>query len=505
MKLIKTLTMAGLASTLSMSAAQAALITGGFTGSWFNPDTGGQGFQLQVLPDGRAVAFWFTYDASGNQIWLIGNNTIKGNRLELKMSMPTGPLFSADFDSEDVQLQSFGDLTLTFENCNQGTMSWQSDDPQFGSGSMPIKRLTKSAGVSCSASLVDNRSGSDPVLDFRIPLVNEGAGAGAKGRADYESRPGRVEFEVEVEDIPVGDYPLLVDGIERGIIKVRDTDDGPEGEIEFSSPRDDDDLLLDFEPLGALIEVTNGSSVLFSGILDPEFAPPGDDDDDDDDDGSPGFGSSEIEVDFINTGLDGDASGDAELEQQANRVEFDVEIEDLDIGTYELWVAGVMRAEIEVVQFDDDDTEGEVEFRNPVEPGKLLLDFDPRGQLISIEQAGAVFLTVDFPSEPGVNDDDDDDDDDSGSDDGSNDDDDDDDEAQDDGSNDDDDDDDDSGSDDGSNDDDDDDSGSDDGSNDDDDDSDDDDDGDDEEDEDDEEDDEEEDDDDDDDDGGDRS
>ena len=34
MKLIKTLTMAGLASTLSMSAAQAALITGGFTGSW---------------------------------------------------------------------------------------------------------------------------------------------------------------------------------------------------------------------------------------------------------------------------------------------------------------------------------------------------------------------------------------------------------------------------------------------------------------------------------------
>ena len=311
---------------------------------------------------------------------------------------------------------------------------------------------------------------------------------------------GRVEFEVEVEDIPVGDYLLLVDAVERGIIEVRDTDDGPEGEIEFSSPRDDDDLLLDFEPLGALIEVTNGSSVLFSGILDPEFAPPGDDDDDDDDDGSPGFGSSEIEVDFINTGLDGDASGDAELEQKANRVEFDVEIEDLDIGTYELWVAGVMRAEIEVVQFDDDDTEGEVEFRNPVEPGKLLLDFDPRGQLISIEQAGAVFLTVDFPSEPGFGDDDDDD---SGSDDGSKDDDDDDDDddgGSDDGSSDDDDDD--GGSDDGSSDDDDDDGGSDDGSSDDDDDDDDgDDDDEDDEDDDDDEDDEDDDDDDDDDDG----
>ncbi|MEE4329881.1 MAG: hypothetical protein V2J10_03380, partial [Wenzhouxiangella sp.] len=338
MKLIKSLTLAGMLSIASVAAAQDGLITGGFTGNWFNADTSGQGFQLQVLPGGSAVALWFTYDADGNQVWLIGNNDIDGNRLELEMTRPVGARFGDDFDSDDVQLQPFGTITLTFDDCNSGTVAWQSDDPQFGSGSMPIERLTNSAGVSCTGSVVDNRSGSDPVLDFYVRLANEGIYPGGEAEADFESRPNRVEFDVEIEDVPTGAYALLVDGIERGTIQVTVDDDGTEGEIEFSSPRDDDDLLLDFEPLGALIEILDGGTVVFSGILDPDLGPPGNDDDDDDD--SPGFGDSETFARFMNTGIDPDADGYAELEQYPGRVEFEVEIEDLDIGTYELWIGG---------------------------------------------------------------------------------------------------------------------------------------------------------------------
>jgi len=416
MKLNKNLLAASIASVLSVSSAHAVLVTGGFTGNWRNAETDGQGFQMQVLPDGRAGAFWFTFDGSGNQVWISGVGNIQGNQLTMQMRRPVGARFGADFNSDDIQRLPFGTVTMSFGDCNSGLVTWQSDDPQFSSGSMPIERVTSSAGATCTASVSDNTTSADPIVDFRQFLDNLGAFPAATARIDYESRPAptRTDFDVELEDLPVGDYQLLVDGIERGIISVVATDDGTEGEVEFSSPQDDGELLLDFEPLGALIEIADAGGVLFSGIADPANSGGGDDGGGDDggaggDDGNaPPFGNTETEVDFINTGLDSDASGDVELEQRPDRVEFDVEIEDLDLGSYELWVGGMMVAEIEVVTVDGG-TEGEVEFRNPVEPGKLLLDFDPIGQLISIEQAGSVFLEVEFPTELGNDDDGDDD------------------------------------------------------------------------------------------------
>jgi len=410
MKFFKQIVTATLASLVWVSSGYAIMISGGFTGNWFNPETSGQGFQLQVLPDGRAVAFWFTYDANGNQVWLIGDSQIQGNTLEMQMSQPVGATFGPGFDPEDVELVPFGTLTLTFGDCNSGMATWASSNPDFGSGQMSLQRLSSSAGVRCTGSLADNNSGFSELIDFRVPLLNEGTFPLGSGHADYESRPGNIDFDVEIEDVPVGDYTLLVDGIARGTIQVVNVDDGTEGEIEYSSPQDGDDLLLDFDPLGALIEVAEGSNVLFSAVLEPGNG--GDDGGDDNGGGSdnaPPFGNTETEVDLINTGLDPDASGDVELEQRSDRVEFDVEIEDLDTGTYELWVGGALRGQIEVF-VTADGTEGELEFRNPVETGKLPLDFNPIGEMITIEQAGSVFLEVQFPTELGGGDDDDDDD-----------------------------------------------------------------------------------------------
>ena len=51
--------------------------------------------------------------------------------------------------------------------------------------------------------------------------------------------------------------------MDRAAISVSETDDGTEGEIEFSDPQDDD-LLLDFDPLGATIEVFDGETLILS-------------------------------------------------------------------------------------------------------------------------------------------------------------------------------------------------------------------------------------------------
>ena len=273
MTLVKQLVAATLLSLLLVGSSHAIMISGGFTGNWFNPQASGQGFQLQVLPDGRAVAFWFTYDVNGNQVWLTGENSIQDNTLVLQMSQPVGATFGDGFNADDVELIPFGTVTLTFDDCNSGSASWESDNPEFGSGQMPLERLSSSAGVNCTGSAADNNSGATPVQDFRVSLLNEGVFPLGSGHADYESRPSRIEFEVEIEDVPVGDYTLLVDGVDRGNITVVDTDDGTEGEVEYSSPQDDDDRLLDFDPFGALIEVAEGGSIVFSALLEPNGGP----------------------------------------------------------------------------------------------------------------------------------------------------------------------------------------------------------------------------------------
>jgi len=103
---------------------------------------------------------------------------------------------------------------------------------------------------------------------------------------------------------------------------------------------------------------------------------------------------------FTNTGAAPAASGKARFEARSDRSDFKVEAEDLPIGDYSLRVAGAEKATLTVAT-SANGTEGEVEFRSPVEPGKILLDFDPRGQRVEIAQGDTVFLTTKLGTESG--------------------------------------------------------------------------------------------------------
>ena len=94
-----------------------------------------------------------------------------------------------------------------------------------------------------------------------------------------------------------------------------------------------------------------------------------------------------------------DASGDAKLEPRTDRTDFSVEIEDVPVGSYGLRIGGETVGAIEVVMLQDGSVEGELEFRNPVEPGKILLDFDPRGKQIDVLDGSTLVLETLFPSE----------------------------------------------------------------------------------------------------------
>lgn len=96
-------------------------------------------------------------------------------------------------------------------------------------------------------------------------LTSTGLDRDASGRARYRvDSSGRIRFDVEIEDVPVGSYTLRIAGVVRGTIRVLSTASGIQGEIEFSTRQDPGELPLTFDPRGQVIEVFNAGGTFFS-------------------------------------------------------------------------------------------------------------------------------------------------------------------------------------------------------------------------------------------------
>ena len=378
---------------LAGQSAQALTITGGFSGSWYDPATNGQGFNIEVISGAsgsEVVIYWYGFDASGNPVWAVGVGSVEGNSVSARLVRPLGISKTSGF--EDV-----ADVTLSFDDCENGNADFASGDEQVGTGSMDLVKITDVEGTDCTGGISDNVSDEDPEIEIRVQLSNTGVFPDGSGHAKFEQVGDHTEFEVEIEDLPDGIYDLYVGGEFRGSLEVVG---GFESEIEFRSPVEDGKLLLDFDPRGQTLDVELDGVVVLTADMPTE--PTGDDgggagdDDDDADDGDEsdeaGFG---LKVELINTGLAPDAEGEAEMEIRDDRTEFEVEVEHLPPGEYDLYVGGVLRGTFPVT----DETEWELEFRDPVDDGHLPLDFDPRGELIEVMQNDAIYLFVVFPTE----------------------------------------------------------------------------------------------------------
>jgi hypothetical protein len=155
------------------------------------------------------------------------------------------------------------------------------------------------------------------------------------------------DFSVEIEDVPEGAYELLVGGVVRGSIEVTArTDGGTQGEIEFTRSNDDsgNELRLDFDPIDATITIRQGTTLILEGVFKPTTGLPG----------APAPDVVEtIQETLASTGLDPDATAEAEFASQADgEVEFEVEIENVDPGEYQLFVGGTQRGVISAQLLD---------------------------------------------------------------------------------------------------------------------------------------------------------
>ena len=97
-------------------------------------------------------AYWFAYAPAGNtQSWIYAQGPYDptSNTVTLPAAITAGARFPPNFVHDDIAVTLWGSITFTFTDCNNGTASWTSTVPGYGSGSIPITRLTRIAGTEC--------------------------------------------------------------------------------------------------------------------------------------------------------------------------------------------------------------------------------------------------------------------------------------------------------------------------------------------------------------------
>lgn len=165
------------------------------SGSWFQPDRSGEGFILEILPDGNAVAAWFTFPAAGEtgeQTWLVAaGGEFRGNRLVFDhVYRPRGGRFGAAFDPALIENIRWGRFEFAFDDCNAATLRYEGSG-DYGSGTRSLRRITSIDQVDCNG--------------VRALAENGGrALQGLRSRSGNWFVPGRSGEGWFIEDLPDG-------------------------------------------------------------------------------------------------------------------------------------------------------------------------------------------------------------------------------------------------------------------------------------------------------------
>ena len=104
---------------------------------------------IEVLPEDRLLAWWFTFTPEGEQAWFGNVGTIDGDCATVDAVRTIGGRWIPNFDPGAVTQPAWGTLTFSFTDCNHGRVDFSSVDSGFGQGHMDLTRLTQPAGLTC--------------------------------------------------------------------------------------------------------------------------------------------------------------------------------------------------------------------------------------------------------------------------------------------------------------------------------------------------------------------
>lgn len=127
-------------------------INPGLTGTWFYPDTSGQGLLFDVMSNngssGQMFLGWFTYNLSHeinntefgdlNNRWFSAQGEYNQDKADLILFLSDGGKFDSN---EAVTSTAIGKINIRFSSCTKGIVRYSFDNTQVR-GSFPITRIT---------------------------------------------------------------------------------------------------------------------------------------------------------------------------------------------------------------------------------------------------------------------------------------------------------------------------------------------------------------------------
>lgn len=166
------------------SADGAPLLQGALSGSWFDPSRNGEGFVVEFgqNPDSPvATAYWFTH-RDGAPYWLIGISPYVGDEplLDFELLEVSGTGFGTDFDPDGYTIETWGEISFGFIDCNEGLAVW--GDQEGNTGVYSLQRITLGLeGVGCTLQplvssdfvvIVDTRLGPGTTVSLPLGVKN---------------------------------------------------------------------------------------------------------------------------------------------------------------------------------------------------------------------------------------------------------------------------------------------------------------------------------------------
>jgi hypothetical protein len=119
------------------------------SGSWYDPAHSGEGYVLEILRDGRALVYWFSFGPEGQRRWFFGiDDDVDGEFVFDEMLTTSGGVFGIDFDPASVVLSPWGALRLELD-CKEGRAEFDPTEEGFTAGVLELDRLTTLAGLLC--------------------------------------------------------------------------------------------------------------------------------------------------------------------------------------------------------------------------------------------------------------------------------------------------------------------------------------------------------------------
>jgi hypothetical protein len=135
-------------------------LTPGLNGSWYNPETDGQGMFVEVFPElGTIFVAWFTFDTTfpdadesavvgdSNQRWYTAQGEYDGTSADLTLYLTTGGIFDQD---NAVNIEPAGTFSIDFDDCRRADVAYSIDGSGL-TGNIPLTRISGSTVAFCES------------------------------------------------------------------------------------------------------------------------------------------------------------------------------------------------------------------------------------------------------------------------------------------------------------------------------------------------------------------